>query len=162
MPVESPEVVRAALPKIRKDIGALEEKRPLLRKKCLERAEVNYGGIDFDLAKVGINGCIECKVTAYAVLDVEPRRAKDARAIVERIGRHRGPNQLGSPDRVRHQVQMTVSLQAINALQIVHARRGAAFLLWDHLQPHRLILPMDISRSVDSPDLVITWRKSKL
>src|SRR5436190_13455714 len=57
---------------------------------------------------------------------------------------------------------MAVSLEALDALQIVHSRSSAGFLLRHHLQPDYLVLTMDISRRVDPPDLMLAGRKSKL
>src|SRR5262245_51161610 len=50
--IESPEIVRAALSEIVKDVRAFEEERPFLRKECFELAKVDDRRIHFHLTKI--------------------------------------------------------------------------------------------------------------
>ena len=74
--IESPKIVGAALSKVPKDIGALQEERPFLGKECFKCAEIHDGRIDFHLAEIGIDCRIEREATADPVFDIEAGRAE--------------------------------------------------------------------------------------
>ena len=66
-------------------LRALDEERPLLGEARLERRQVHFGGIGFDLAEVGIERGFEREVRAEPHLDVGADASLDVLAIIERV-----------------------------------------------------------------------------
>jgi len=73
-----------------------------------------------------------------------------------------GSRQIAASGKIRHQIQVTVPFEPFDPVKVVHAGGRTAFVLGHHLEPHRFILAMNIAGGIDSPDLMISGRKSKL
>src|SRR5262249_53463826 len=139
-----------------KDVCAFEKEWPLLRKKCLELAEIHHGRVDFNLPEIGIDRRIQCDIAAQSVFQIHSGCSRQTVTAVKRIVWSRWPDELAFADDVGHQVEVPTSLKPIDAFEIVHSRSGAAFIFGHHLQPDGLIFPVDVSCGIDSPYLMAT------
>jgi hypothetical protein len=160
--VEPPEAVRAAPPEVIEDVGPLDEEGALLLEEGLESGEVDDGGIDFYLAEVRVHGAVERQVARHPIFQIHSAGAEQPGAVVEGIPGRGGRDVLGAARSIRKQLQCAMRRDAVEAVEMPHARRQPAFGLRHVDEPRALVLSLDIPLGVDAERVVIGGREPEL
>ena len=159
-PVEAPKIALAAKPEI-EDRRALDKERPLFAELCLDIAEIDHRGIDFDLAEVRIRRHRERQVRPEAQPGVRSEARIDLRAVVERVElRMWGECRPGR--RVGHQLDATRRRDALDAHQVREAGNESGAVLRRVDEVVELVLPCDVTPKVDAPDILALSHEPQL
>ena len=134
------------------DARPFHEKRPPLRQELLECGEVHERRIRLDLTEVGVDGGIERKVRGDAVLQVEPRAAEVAVAVVKGIPGS-GAVVRAAAEAVRQQLQPSRGGDVAQADQVTEARRVPRLGLLLEYPLGELVLAEHPAKKVDAPHL---------
>src|SRR5678815_285957 len=151
--IESVTIVCTKKAEIREQLRAFNKERSLFREKGFECAKVNDGRIDFNLAKIRIDGCIEKNVRTQRVLEVESRGGVITRSIIEWIPRQRRLDEIAPADNVGHDLERAMRPDSIDTRQLRHSRRQATLLSRYEFIPVPLVLSIDGALHVESPYL---------
>ena len=159
-PVESPEIALAAEAELENG-RTLDKKRPPLVEECLAVAQVHHGGIDFNLAEIGVDGGVEGQIRAQADFRVGAEPRVERRSVVERIAES-VRCKCGAGRRVGHDLEPPRRLDALDPYQIRKARHEAPAIPRRVRDVVELVFARDVAPEIDPPHVLAALDEPQL
>src|SRR6266480_364048 len=152
----------AAVPAEIEDLGALDEKRPMLVEELLKGREVHERLVDFHLAEVGVHRRVERLTGAHPILHVRANIVRVRVRSLERIACTRRLAVGPAPDGVGQDLEVPTSLETREPDQLGKAGSHAALGPGDEGIQGQLVLAPDPADEAHAPYLSLGRGEAQL